>query len=74
MTVTEVLKASGPAAPIFLIAVCILIQARRRWKGRFQRGNGRPAVPCAVCGHRYQRGLPLQWHMDSCHAKKGKNQ
>lgn len=62
-----------PALPVLVVAAFILYHASQRWKGRFERGNGRPAAPCRVCGQMYQRGLPMQQHFDNQHApKKGK--
>lgn len=72
MTTADFVRAAAPAAPIFIVAFLIFLHARKRWSGRFDRGNRRPAVACTLCGRKYQRGLPLQFHMDQEHNKKGK--
>lgn len=71
----DYLKGLGPAMPVFIVAVFLILHARWRYRTRFERGNGRPAVPCRICGKKHQRGLPLQLHMDKDHGmKKGKRQ
>lgn len=54
--------------PLILVALLVLAHARHRWKTRNQRGPRRPLVSCGVCGDRYERGIPMQVHMDIKHA------
>ena len=55
------------AWPLFAAGAVLLLFAWYWWRTRFERGNGRPAVPCKVCGRMFQRGLPLHWHVTHHH-------
>jgi hypothetical protein len=72
MITADILSAIWSAWPIFLGAFVLFIWAQHRWATRFERGNGRPAVACAICGRKYQRGLPLEWHMNQHRFKRDK--